>query len=354
MFRIVFVLGVSFTASTTNSPGVCDIFAAGGTPCVAAHALTRALFAAYDGPLYRVFNSQRNESIDIGVVSAGGIANVAPLNQFCASSLCIVSRIYDQTSRLNHLAIEVGPSFFGPPRNSRDTGVNISVEARVSVGGQEVYAAVFDSHCDHWTNGHSCDGKFAGYSNRSATAPTGDAPQTVYALYDGKHFSTGCCMEYGNAENLQNKSTFGPGAMEAVYYGCNDTHPPLPACTEGPYVYSDLEHMHEMMTIPGFEPVRLAEVDFLLAMVKGQRGRLATLAADASKDVAMRSLYDGPFPANYTSNKQGAIVLGIGGDNSPWGDGTFYEGALTAGFSTDLTDSLVLANIVSARYAKVN
>jgi hypothetical protein len=32
-------------------PGPCDIYAKGGTPCVAAHSMTRALFDSYAGPL---------------------------------------------------------------------------------------------------------------------------------------------------------------------------------------------------------------------------------------------------------------------------------------------------------------
>ncbi|MGE5487902.1 MAG: arabinofuranosidase catalytic domain-containing protein, partial [bacterium] len=34
--------------------GPCDIYAAGGAPCVAAHSTTRALYASYNGPLYQV------------------------------------------------------------------------------------------------------------------------------------------------------------------------------------------------------------------------------------------------------------------------------------------------------------
>ncbi len=34
--------------------GPCDIYAAGGTPCVAAHSTVRALLRAYPGPLYQV------------------------------------------------------------------------------------------------------------------------------------------------------------------------------------------------------------------------------------------------------------------------------------------------------------
>ena len=48
--------------------------------------------------------------------------------------------------------------------------------------------------------------------------------------------------------------------------------------------------------------------------------------------------------------KQGGIVLGVGGDNSPWGAGAFFEGVMVQGYSSDATDSAVQANIVSAGY----
>ena len=130
------------------------------------------------------------------------------------------------------------------------------------------------------------------------------------------------------------------------------SRPPLPACALGPYVYADLEHMHDMMALPGFAPVRLQPVDFLFAMVKGEPGRLAVAAADAQRDAAPRMLYEGPYPANYTSKKQGGAVLGVGGDNSPYGSGTFFEGAIVRGFSSNEVDAAVLANIVAAKYAR--
>ena len=46
----------------------------------------------------------------------------------------------------------------------------------------------------------------------------------------------------------------------------------------------------------------------------------------------------------------GGLVLGLGGDTSPGGIGTFYEGALTKGYSTNNVDDAVQANIVAARY----
>ena len=67
--------------------GPCDIYAAGGTPCVAAHSTTRALFAAYDGPLYQVQRLSDDTVRDIGVVKpsakpapdAGGYADAAAI-----------------------------------------------------------------------------------------------------------------------------------------------------------------------------------------------------------------------------------------------------------------------------------
>ena len=43
---------VASTASSSARP--CNIYATGGTPCVAAHSTVRALYRAYSGPLYQV------------------------------------------------------------------------------------------------------------------------------------------------------------------------------------------------------------------------------------------------------------------------------------------------------------
>ena len=41
-------------AASSAKQGPCDIYDAAGTPCVAAHSLTRALYGSYDGVLYTV------------------------------------------------------------------------------------------------------------------------------------------------------------------------------------------------------------------------------------------------------------------------------------------------------------
>jgi hypothetical protein len=48
--------------------------------------------------------------------------------------------------------------------------------------------------------------------------------------------------------------------------------------------------------------------------------------------------------------REGAIVLGTGGDNSFMGVGDFFEGAMITGYASDATDDAVQANIVAAGY----
>ena len=55
---ITFATATAAPAARLTSPprpqGPCDIYAAGGTPCVAAYSTVRALYVSYDGPLYQV------------------------------------------------------------------------------------------------------------------------------------------------------------------------------------------------------------------------------------------------------------------------------------------------------------
>jgi hypothetical protein len=49
-------------------------------------------------------------------------------------------------------------------------------------------------------------------------------------------------------------------------------------------------------------------------------------------------------------HKEGAIILGIGGDNSKGAAGSFFEGVMTSGYPSDSADNAVQANIASAGY----
>jgi hypothetical protein len=70
---------------------------------------------------------------------------------------------------------------------------------------------------------------------------------------------------------------------------------------------------------------------------------------------ALTTLWDGGLPGGYSPmKKQGAIILGSGGDccngNTNLSLGTFYEGAIVAGYPSDATDNAVQANITAAGY----
>ena len=93
---------------------------------------------------------------------------------------------------------------------------------------------------------------------------------------------------------------------------------------------------------------------FVTAMAKGEPHHWTSMGGDAQRgDLSV--MFDGPrVNLSYDPmRKQGAILLGNGGDNSNGSQGTFYEGAMTAAgtFPTDATDQLVQANVVAAKYA---
>jgi hypothetical protein len=49
--------------------------------------------------------------------------------------------------------------------------------------------------------------------------------------------------------------------------------------------------------------------------------------------------------------QEGAIILGIGGDNSNSAKGYFFEGVMTRGMPSAKAMQAIQSNIVSARYA---
>ena len=92
---------------------------------------------------------------------------------------------------------------------------------------------------------------------------------------------------------------------------------------------------------------------FVTGIAKGEPHHWTSLGGDAQRGT-LSVMFDGPR-VNSTYDpmrKQGAILLGNGGDNSNGSQGTFYEGAMTAAgtFPTNATDQLVQANVVAARY----
>ena len=310
--------------------GPCDIYGAAGTPCVAAHSVARALFSAYTGPLYQVNRTSDGALLDVGLrADSGGAADADAQDAFCGAAPCVIQRIYDQSPRGNHLSI--APP--GGAYNRQDLPVNAS-RWPTTLGGSRVYAAYFEGG----GQGYRID-------NTSGVATAND-PETLYMITDGTHVNGGCCFDYGNAETDNHDD--GAGTMESVYWG---------TCSiwghgdgEGPWVMADLENglwAGNVRANPDNAPLRYP---FVMAMVKGGTDGFALKAGDATQGKLML-MYDGPRPDGYQPmKKQGAIILGIGGDNSASAVGTFFEGVITSGYTSDEADDAVHRNVVAALY----
>jgi len=92
---------------------------------------------------------------------------------------------------------------------------------------------------------------------------------------------------------------------------------------------------------------------YTTAIIKGEPGRWSIRGGNAQSG-GLSTFYSGARPnvSGYNPmHKEGAIILGIGGDNSKGSAGTFYEGVMTSGYPSDATENAVQANIVAAGYS---
>jgi hypothetical protein len=121
-----------------------------------------------------------------------------------------------------------------------------------------------------------------------------------------------------------------------------------------PGVHADLEDGVFHWDKPTCNPasyVRGGPRPFISAWLKNNgRTRFALKWGDAQSG-GINKIYAGALPRGYAPMRQeGAIVLGVGGDNSHASAGSFFEGVMTAGFPTDSADNAVQSNIVAVRY----
>ncbi len=145
--------------------------------------------------------------------------------------------------------------------------------------------------------------------------------------------------------------------METAYYG--NATPWYHGNPPGPWVMTDQENnLVGCVNADGADKLcpDLPSITwrFVTAMAKGEPHHWTSMGGDAQRG-ALSVMFNGRrVDGSYDPmRKQGAILLGNGGDNSNGSQGTFYEGAMTAAgtFPTDATDQLVQANVVAAGYA---
>jgi hypothetical protein len=89
-------------------------------------------------------------------------------------------------------------------------------------------------------------------------------------------------------------------------------------------------------------------VKFALGFLKTNEDDWSLRMADAATATTVTTAYAGGLPKAMAN--EGAIVLGVGGDNSNNSWGTFYEGAVLAGFPSDAAEQAVLMNIKAVGY----
>src|SRR5450631_2974500 len=316
----------------------CDLYAAGGTPCVAAHSTVRALFSAYSGNLYQVRRSSDSTTRDIGVLSAGGDANTATQDSFCAGTSCVITIIYDQSGHGNSVAYQ-GTGGAG----GHDTASNATSES-FTVAGNKVYSLYINPGNSYWHDGSS------------SGMPKGSSPQGAYMITSGTHVNSGCCFDYGNSET--DRKADGAGAMDAIYFGTSCW---FGGCSgSGPWAQADLEYGLFSGGSTAWNSNQRAFPDrYVTTMLKNNGKTQMAIKAGNAQSGSLTTLYNGSLPNGYNPMKQqGAIILGSGGDccatNNNLSQGTFYEGAIVAGYPSDATDAAVQANIVAAGYGSTS
>jgi non-reducing end alpha-L-arabinofuranosidase len=339
--------GAGNNSAPHRPQGPCDIYAAAGDPCVAAHSSTRALYASYNGPLYQVLRQSDGKTLNVGVVQpsaspfpdAGGYADATAQDAFCANTYCWITTIYDQSGKGNHLVQAPRGGFSGPAMGGFNN-IPLADMAPITIMRHKAYGVFIEP------------GMGLRWNDAKGTA-VDDQAEGQYWVISGHHYNSGCCFDYGNAETDSRDDD--NGTMETTYYG-NATswyhgNPP------GPWIMTDQENnLVGCVNADGSKLCKdLPNITwrFVTAIAKGEPHHWTSLGGDAQKG-NLQVMFDGPR-VDHTYDpmrKQGAILLGNGGDNSIGSQGTFYEGAMTAAgtFPTDATDQLIQANVVAAKY----
>lgn len=316
--------GPSLYAQSTRP---CDIYgsASTATPCVAAFSTTRALFVGHTGPLYQVTRQSDGTTTNVGTLP-DGYANASIQDAFCSATTCTITKIYDQTSNHNDLTpAPPGQNGLGVGPNNYDLPAS-ATSLPLVVGGHKVYGVFISAGL--------------GYRNDVTTGiATHGQPEGVYMVSSVLALPPStpgfCCFDFGNAETTNNDD--GYGTMDAMN---------LILVNGVPAAGLDVEN-----GIIGFLPVT-AGTQFVTAMGWNNGSTNFDVYWGNAQSGTLTSTGSRKLPANYYGhmNQEGGIILGIGGDNSNYAPGHFFEGVMTTGTPSDASMNAVQANIVAAGY----
>jgi hypothetical protein len=252
----------------------------------------------------------------------------------------LISRIYDQSGKGNHF-YQAPPGRFKGPAKGAFNHLPIADMAPITISGHKVYGVFIMPGM--------------GFRNNDATGiAINDEPEGIYYVVDGTHYDSGCCFDYGNSST--NGRAVGTGTMETTYFGTATAWGSGDG--PGPWIMADFE----AGLFSGYNPKKNAGSPtinswrFVTAVVDGGGGNKWDLRGGDAQRGPLATFYSGVRPgtpgsdAYFPMHKQGAILLGNGGDNGNGSAGTFYEGVMTTGYPSEATTDAVQANIVAAKY----
>jgi non-reducing end alpha-L-arabinofuranosidase len=352
--------GTGGSTSTNTSPGDLpgDVAKAAGTPFVAAHSMTRALFSAYKGPLFKAIRTSDNKEQDIGVTAAG-LVDAAALKTFCTGA-CKLATLYDQSGNGNDM-------WRGDVDTNRpsDTAAlakiceMLDIEYWQMADGTKIPIALehgWENAGDMWKDKGQC----LRNRNKTKNMPVGASAQTTYGIFHGKYVNGGCCFNYGNTGKTIHYT--GPGTLSALtfskmtFWSKGQQSGPWPMVDWETGVYtgntgkcgSGIPSTVEC-TSTGENPVAPVLHDIVTVVFKHDGSKHWGMKTANAKTGALSVSMDLPsLPKGYSPLKlEGGLGLGEGGAGDSGGSGGFSEGAVIAGETSEETDNALQKSIVS-------
>jgi hypothetical protein len=280
---------------------------------------------------------------DIGQV--GGFADTAAQDAFCGTATCTISLLYDQSGNGSHLPFATAGLSNGGTWAAYDCFESSATRGMMMIGGRKVYALYMN--------------ELEGYrlARVGTNMPLNSAAQGIYMLADGQHYGGACCWDFGNVTT--NPKTY--ATMNTLFFGIAFWGK---GAGSGPWMMADFEagvwSGGSNPGDPGWGSLEDARnrvnpqnpslrVPFAFGILKTRSTEYSLRMADLLTATNITTAYRGALPK--PMENKGAVVLGVGGDNSNNSWGTFYEGAIVAGYPTDEAELAVYNNIKAVGYS---
>jgi len=349
--------GAGGSTSADTLPG--DIAKAAGTPMVAAHSMTRAMFASYTGPLFKALRVSDKQEKDIGIVAATGLVDLSDLSTFCSATTCKVSTLYDQSGNGNDMW--KGDTAANAPMDNGEAPKLcdlLDIEYWQMSDGTKVPLAL--EHGYESGKSYKSPAQCLRNRDKAKNMPKGATPETQYSVFHGKYANDNCCFNYGNTGDKIHYT--GPGTLSSLNFSRAAFW--TKGIGTGPWVMVDFEQgvyagniAKSSASVPtsvarsatGENPNPTITYDIVTALMKHDGvSHWALKAANAKSGDLAVSIDLSSLPNGYSPLKQeGGLGLGEGGAGDSNGAGGFSEGAVIAAETTDATDNAIQKSIVS-------